>query len=495
MIYCSWLGVADIEKLPENKGPTISALNHLPDISAAILIWNEDSKQIINAESVQSYFKAIETLFPRMSVKSEYQTLSDPTVHQDVFDIQKGLLQRLLDDFDEDIVVNITPGTPAMHSAWLIASGIDMSRIATIQTSPEGKVRQESKFFPLIESVLPYVSLGIQTAYTSEIQQPSSLAFSNDSAVVALENQLRKIAPHNEINVLLLGEPGSGKERFAEYLAQYSNSSGLLAVNCAAISGDLFESQMFGYKKGAFTGATSDSPGFFQTASEQNKILFLDELGDLSLAGQAKLLRAIEYNEIQVVGNPTPKKLEREVRIVAATNKNLAVEIEKGNFRADLFYRLDNFKFQIPALRERQSELVTIFNFFLKEKCRKNNKKLSLDSSACSFIKNYDWPGNFREIQSLITRLVVFTDSDTQITEELLVESLQSELAPLSHADLTKMNLDPDELSDRVLAEFFKPHLQRNKYNVKQTCEDLGWERQVGHKLLQRCKDIIKTSN
>lgn len=494
MIYCSWIGVADIKNLPLEAGSTITALNNLPDLSNVFLIWNEDTDEIVNAKSVESYSKTIESLFPWISVTTEHQPLSDPTVHQDVFDIQKDLLQRLLDDFDEDIVVNITPGTPSMHSAWLIASGIDMSRIATIQTSPEGKVRQESKFFPLIESVLPYVSLGIQTAYTSDIQQPSSLAFSDDSAVVRLENQLRKIAPHNEINVLLLGEPGSGKERFAEYLAQYSNSSGLLAVNCAAISGDLFESQMFGYKKGAFTGAVTDSPGFFQTASEQNKILFLDELGDLSLAGQAKLLRAIEYNEIQEVGNPTPKKLEREVRIVAATNKNLAVEIEKGNFRADLFYRLDNFKFQIPALRERQSELVTIFNFFLKEKCRKNNKKLSLDSSACSFIKNYDWPGNFREIQSLITRLVVFTDSGTQITEELLVESLESELAPLSHADLTKMNLDPDELSDRVLAEFFKPHLQRNKYNVKQTCEDLGWERQVGHKLLQRCKDIIKTS-
>ena len=235
MIYCSWIGATDIKKSPEQIGSIISALNVVPDISNVFLIWNEDTDEIVNAKSVEVYSKTIESLFPWVSVTTEHQLLSDPTVHQDVFDIQKDLLQRLLDDFDENIVVNITPGTPAMHSAWLIASGIDMSRIATMQTSPDGTVRLESKFFPLIESVLPNVSLGIQTAYTSEIQQPSRLAFSDDSAVVKLENQLRKIAPHNEINVLLLGEPGSGKERFAEYLAQYSNSSGLLAVNCAHI--------------------------------------------------------------------------------------------------------------------------------------------------------------------------------------------------------------------------------------------------------------------
>ncbi|RMG59360.1 MAG: sigma-54-dependent Fis family transcriptional regulator [Deltaproteobacteria bacterium] len=229
--------------------------------------------------------------------------------------------------------------------------------------------------------------------------------------VVAASPEMKRIlsllaeVAKTDATVLLTGESGVGKEVLARFIHRKSQRSGgpFVAVNCAAISESLLESELFGHEKGAFTGAVSRKPGKFELA--QGGTILLDEVSEMNPHLQAKLLRAIQEREIDRVGGVKPVPID--VRIVATTNRDLKEEVEKGNFREDLYYRLNVFPVRVPPLRERREDIVPLAEFFAKKVGNRMGKFFSLSSAMKEYLSSRDWPGNVRELENYIYRAAV----------------------------------------------------------------------------------------
>jgi len=235
--------------------------------------------------------------------------------------------------------------------------------------------------------------------------------------MMGVKDMIEKVAPTNA-RVLITGENGTGKELVARQLHDLSaRSSGpFIEVNCAAIPSELIESQLFGHEKGAFTSAIKQRKGDFELAD--GGTLFLDEIGDMSLSAQAKVLRALQENKITRVGSE--KEIPVDVRILAATNKNLKTEIEKGNFREDLYHRLSVIVIQVPPLRERKDDIPLLVGNFLEIIAQDMGKPVpNLEPEAVEALKQYQWTGNIRELRNIVERLVILCGSN--ITEEDVV--------------------------------------------------------------------------
>jgi len=230
----------------------------------------------------------------------------------------------------------------------------------------------------------------------------------------------RKVAK-TDTTILLTGETGTGKEVFAQAIHHESNRSkdNFVAINCSAFSKDLLESEMFGHKAGAFTGAAKDQKGLFEEA--HNGTIFLDELGEMALDLQAKLLRVIESGEFIKVGETKPTKVN--VRIIAATNRDLKQEIEHGHFREDLFYRISVFQIQLPALRERVSDLDILAQHFTSIFALKMNKKITaINADFITALQKHQWNGNIRELKNVIERSVILANGNELSIDDLPVE-------------------------------------------------------------------------
>jgi two-component system, NtrC family, response regulator AtoC len=223
---------------------------------------------------------------------------------------------------------------------------------------------------------------------------------------------LARRTARSNINVLILGETGVGKEVMAQALHEMSTRAGqkMLALNCAGLPETLIESELFGHEKGAFTGAVSAKKGLFEAAS--GGTLFLDEIGEMPLTMQARLLRAIANREILPVGATKPRAID--VRILAATNRNLEAEVKSGAFRGDLYYRLNGMSLLIPPLRERRSEIPGLANLFMAEAARAAGRPqtCTITAGALALLLEYDWPGNIRELRNLIERAMVLCEGD-----------------------------------------------------------------------------------
>lgn len=256
----------------------------------------------------------------------------------------------------------------------------------------------------------------------------------------------KKVAP-TDSTVLLEGETGVGKELFAQaihYSSARKNKS-FVAVNCSSFAKDLLESELFGHKKGAFTGAYTDKKGLFEEANEGT--IFLDEMGEMNLDLQAKLLRVLETQSFIKVGDTKPTKVN--VRVIAATNRDLKKESEKENFRLDLYYRLASFKITIPALRERKEDVEELANHFVNVYAVKLKKRISkIDKEFLRALKKNDWKGNIRELKNCIERAVILADSD----------SLSCDLLP---ADILNCETFAADNSLTSLAAMEKLHIQK----------------------------------
>ncbi len=232
--------------------------------------------------------------------------------------------------------------------------------------------------------------------------------------------QVRKVA-RSSSNVLIRGESGTGKELLARVIHRNSEraSASLICVNCAALSPSLLESELFGHVKGAFTGAHADKPGRFQAAN--GGTLFLDEIGDVSLETQVKLLRVLQERRFEPVGSDT--SVDVDVRLIAATNRNLEDLMAKGQFREDLFYRLNVVALTLPPLRERVEDLAELVFFFLSRAARKTRKQIrQIEPAALEVLESHRWPGNIRELENVIERAVVLADSDIVTLDDLPAE-------------------------------------------------------------------------
>ena len=218
---------------------------------------------------------------------------------------------------------------------------------------------------------------------------------------------IEKVAP-TEARVLITGPNGTGKEVVAHLIHQQSQRANapMVEVNCAAIPSELIESELFGHMKGSFTGAVKDRSGKFEQAD--GGTLFLDEIGDMSLAAQTKVLRALQENEITRVGSDKPIKVN--VRILAATNKNLQAEIEKGNFREDLFHRLNVIPIHVPSLNERLDDIPLLVQYFAEQICQEQGiATKSFEPEAIKALQQLDWTGNIRQLRNMVERLIILT--------------------------------------------------------------------------------------
>jgi DNA-binding NtrC family response regulator len=228
-----------------------------------------------------------------------------------------------------------------------------------------------------------------------------------------IKEMIEKVAP-SDARVLITGANGSGKELVAHWLHEKSlrNKGPLIEVNCAAIPSELIESELFGHKKGSFTGASKDRAGKFETAN--NGTLFLDEIGDMSLSAQAKVLRALQENVISRVGSD--QNIKVNVRVIAATNKNLQKEISEGNFREDLYHRLAVILIKVPLLNERRQDIPLLIQHFSKKISEEQGTvRKEFSKNAVTMLQKYDWTGNIRELRNVIERLIIL--SGEQVSE------------------------------------------------------------------------------
>jgi DNA-binding NtrC family response regulator len=229
-------------------------------------------------------------------------------------------------------------------------------------------------------------------------------------AISHIKDIIEKVAP-TDARVLITGPNGTGKELVAHWLHQKSERSKgpLIEVNCAAIPSELIESELFGHIKGAFTGAVKDRAGKFEAAN--GGTIFLDEIGDMSLSAQAKVLRALQENKIQRVGNDRDIKVN--VRVVAATNKNLKKEIEEGRFREDLYHRLAVILIKVPALNERRDDIPILIDYFSKKIAdEQGTAEKTFSKAAIKLLQEYDWTGNIRELRNVIERLIILGEAE-----------------------------------------------------------------------------------
>jgi len=242
-----------------------------------------------------------------------------------------------------------------------------------------------------------------------ESHADSEFIIGNNPKMKEVAELVRKVAPA-PTTVLIRGESGTGKELVARAIHRHSRLTNepLVTLNCTALSPTLLESELFGYKRGAFTGAFADRKGLFEKA--HGGTMFLDEIGDMSLEIQAKLLRTLQTGEIRAVGDMQTKQVS--VRIVAATNRDLEKAIREGSFREDLFYRINAFTITLPPLRERIEDIPFLAQYFLQRARAKVNKRVeSISPQALSLLRTYSWPGNLRELENIVERAVVLTSS------------------------------------------------------------------------------------
>ena len=237
----------------------------------------------------------------------------------------------------------------------------------------------------------------------------------NSKAIQAIKDMIEKVAP-TDAKVLITGSNGSGKELVAKWLHEKSNraSGPLVEVNCAAIPSELIESELFGHEKGSFTSAVAQRKGKFELA--EGGTLFLDEVGDMSLSAQAKVLRALQENKITRVGGD--KEIKVNVRVIAATNKNLEKEIEKENFRQDLFHRLNVIPIHVPSLDERKEDIPVLTNYFLELICEEMGMvKKTITTEAITALQDRNWQGNIREFRNVVERLVILGGKEISLND------------------------------------------------------------------------------
>jgi two-component system, NtrC family, nitrogen regulation response regulator NtrX len=309
----------------------------------------------------------------------------------------------------------------------------------------------------------------------AEQQRRGSLEIIGDSAAMRRVIELSLKAAPSEATVLISGESGTGKELVANAIHAHSRRSEapLVKVNSSAIPETLLESELFGHERGAFTGASGPKRGMFEIAHRGT--LFLDEVGDLSLAAQAKILRALQSGEIQKVGSE--RSLKVDVRVIAASHKDLRAQVAAGGFREDLLYRLNVVPIHVPPLRERTQDISLLAHHFARSACERNNlREKPIDDEVLVALQAYAWPGNVRELQNVMERMMILS-GDRITTDDLPDTVIASSEASSAPSALR-------EVRDRAEREFVLQVLRKSRGNISRAAVELGIGRTYLHRRL-----------
>lgn len=297
--------------------------------------------------------------------------------------------------------------------------------------------------------------------------------------MVSLKQMIARVATSNAW-ILVTGENGTGKELVAQNIHYLSHRAGrpLVEVNCAAIPKDLIEAELFGYEKGAFTGADRAKKGKFEFAN--GGTLFLDEIGDMSLEAQAKVLRILQERQFYRLGGEEP--IEVDVRVIAATNKNLEEEIKAGRFREDLYYRLNVVPLRVAPLRQRREDIPPLVEYFGDQFLRNNGYKRKVFSDAAmQLMQSHSWPGNVRELRNFVERVYILTPGDYVDVHDLKFAGLtETAVGPLGEAVMTFR-----EARARFEREFLMAKIEENQGNISKTAESIGLERSYLHRKIK----------
>ncbi len=411
----------------KDTGPVLTVVNHHPfDL---VCLFTTPSAEKISKETKA----AIAKISPKTKVQICDVPLADPTNYVGILkNIRKHYREISRKHPEAKYFISVSSGTPHMHGAWVLlaASGeipakVLQSNAAKFATEKKGRVTEidlHHEVFPTVLQAPPDTETQDLGSRIAEARRELKIVGEDPAFLKALE-EAATFAEYDGAHVLLLGETGSGKEFFANFIhylgARRRNALGV--VNCATVSEQLADSKLFGHKKGSFTGANSDNPGFFK--ANDGRMVFLDELGELPMSIQAKLLRLLEQGEVQAVGENSSQKVD--VRIVAATNRDLLSMSNDGTFRQDLFERF-TCKVRIPALRQRRSDIPILAAHILERWNAERSASKRLANDAVAALMEYHWPRNVRELKNVIENSAMLARGKTIREEDLRFEKYAS---------------------------------------------------------------------
>jgi DNA-binding NtrC family response regulator len=329
-----------------------------------------------------------------------------------------------------------------------------------------------------VRNALEKNTLVVKTTHLRKKVNGVTEILGQSKAIDRIRTTIAKVAP-TDARVLVTGENGTGKELVARWIHEQSrrNNAEFVAVNCAAIPTDLLESELFGHEKGAFTGADRQRIGKFEQAHEGT--LFLDEIGDMSLDAQAKVLRALQEGMITRVGGNSSIKVN--VRVVAATNKNLEVAIQDGEFREDLYHRLSVIPIHVPPLRERKDDIPDLARFFLTNLADSDItfEQKSFSEDALETLKQFDWTGNVRELHNVVERLAILSEESVISTDDVTRLVKQKKTEPkVSVNQESYLEFETfHDFKEFTELNFIQAKLEANDWNISQTAEKMGIQR------------------
>jgi len=357
-----------------------------------------------------------------------------------------------------------------------------MSGNATIETAVSAtklgahdfveKPLSSDKLLLTVQNALGFAALQRENEDLAARSRADMKMIGDSDEMRAIFDKIGKTAP-TAGRVLITGENGTGKELVARAIHEHSKraEAAFIKLNCAAIPSELIESELFGHEMGAFTGATQQRRGKFELAD--GGTLFLDEVGDMNPSAQAKVLRVLQEGELERVGGA--ETIQVDVRVIAATNKDLPAEIAAGNFREDLFYRLNVVPIETPPLRDRRSDVPALVSHFVERACDDNDRRRKrVQQSALGLLMQYDWPGNVRELKNLIERLVILTGDEPSITGEDVQDALPGVKAVKGRFS---RGVPLKELVASAEREIVLAALEANEFHISNTARDLQLER------------------
>lgn len=431
LLLC-WPGMTDLKAsagdVEAGLGPVAQALAERP--FSGVILLNTWKKPEIN--------RYVAWLKSRVSadIVCHDITLSSPTAFGEIYQTASRIISQTISEKitksgpDVRLAYHLSPGTPAMAAVWILLAKTRYPA-ELIESSKEHGVKTASVPFDISAELIPDL---LRTSDRSFERMASGLPdeipefkdiIHRSEVMQRVVVKARRVAAHS-IPVLIEGESGTGKELLARaiHAASPRKDKAMIVINCGAIPAELVESELFGHEKGAYTGAATERKGHFEAANQST--LFLDEIGELPKAMQVKLLRAIQEGEVKRLGSTQTRKVD--VRIIAATNRNLMEEVAAGSFREDLFYRLAVAVLKLPPLRDRSGDIGLLVDQILG-RINLENERLSglphknISASAKNILLSHTWPGNIRELQNTLTRAMVWSVDET-LTDEDISEAL-----------------------------------------------------------------------
>lgn len=469
-ILITFIGNNDCYLSEGKEGSIISILNQR-EFDDLYILYN-DARYLPYASEILLYSQK---RFPNLKVRYQEAESLNPIDYNMVYPAMVAAVQDILKEEgtkDVEYTISLTSGTPTMHSCWIliVMGGIIDARL--IQSSREEGIQDVT--FSLDD--FPHINTERKTKIEltkaarenvilrKRVLDSYSQLIGEHQSIIQVKEQIDNLAKY-DIPVFIGGESGTGKEVVSKLLHYNSprKEGPFVAVNCGSISENLFESEFFGHKKGSFTGAIADHEGYFSQADKGT--LFMDEVGDLPLAMQVKLLRVLEEGAIQPVGGKIKKV---GVRIVAASNKDLVQLVREGTFREDLYYRIVQAQIRLSPLRHRGTDILLLARHFLEDFSQKNKAQKRFDEKAEKKLLSFHYPGNVRQLQNIVKLAYIHSQSEVIEAENIILTDIT--------ANTQNIEIPPEgiDLENEIIPAYYKAALQVAKNNASEAARLLG---------------------